>query len=93
MFKSTDMNELKKLIGTVNIIDIRDPEDYDKGHVETSVNIPNSKLIADPKIYLDEEKRYYIYCEKGKVSIRTCIYLGKLGYSVVNVIGGYVKYN
>lgn len=92
MFKSVDIKELKKLIGNIDIIDIRDPDEYNDGHIPTSINIPNDKIMINPEYYLNKSKQYYIYCQYGKTSIKTCIYLNKVGYNVINLIGGYQKY-
>ncbi len=93
MFKSVDINELKKLIGKIDIIDIRDPDEYNDSHIPTSINIPNDKIMINPEYYLNKSKQYYIYCQYGKTSIKTCIYLNKVGYNVINLIGGYQKYS
>ncbi|MDF2617058.1 MAG: rhodanese domain protein, partial [Sedimentibacter sp.] len=37
-------------------------------------------------------KTYYVICHSGSRSGRTCRYLTKLGYDVVNVTGGYGSY-
>ena len=89
MLKNININELKNLIGSINIIDIRMKDDYDIGHIKTSINIPNSQLLCNYGRYLDKSKKHYIYCQCGKTSIKTCIYLNKLGYDVINIIGGY----
>ena len=36
-----------------------------------------------------DKEVYYIYCEKGNNSKKTCDLLSILGYKVVNVIDGY----
>lgn len=74
-----------------NIIDIRDKSSYEEGHVYNSINIPVGKLLNNPSLYLDKEKKYYIYCSYGTRSKRTCELLRILGYDVVNVIDGFGK--
>lgn len=92
MLNSIDVNEVKKLIGNIKIIDIRDEEEYNNSHIPTSINIPNSKIMINPEHYLKKEEKYYIYCKFGKTSIKTCIYLNKIGYKVINIVDGYDKY-
>lgn len=92
MLININISELKKLIGSINIIDIRMKDEYDMGHVKTSINIPNSQLMCNYGRYLDKSKKYYIYCQSGKTSIKTCIYLNKLGYNVTNIICGYDEF-
>ena len=72
-----------------NIIDIRSNEKYKKGHINKAINIPSNTLIASPKEYLNTNTKYYIYCQRGIQSVKVCMLLGRMGYNVVNVNGGY----
>jgi rhodanese-related sulfurtransferase len=92
MLTNINVSELKKLIGSINIIDIRTKDEYDEGHIKTSINIPNSQLMCNCGRYLDKSKTYYIYCQFGKSSIKTCMYLNQLGYSVINIKGGFDEF-
>lgn len=89
MLNSIDVSGLKKIIGSVNIIDIREEEEYNDSHIKSSINVPNAKLMLYPERYLTKLEKYYIYCQFGKTSIKTCMYLNKIGYNVINIIGGY----
>ena len=73
----------------INIIDIRSIEKYNDNHIDGAKNIPMILLLKEPSKYLEFDKTYYIYCQKGVNSIKTCIELTKKGYKVVNIIGGY----
>jgi len=92
MYSSISIYELKKLIGKINIIDIRDSYIYNLGNIPTSRNIPINFLLMNKGDYLDKNKKYYIYCEKGFQSIKACNELSKSGYDVVNIEGGYNSY-
>lgn len=89
MLKNIDVKSFKQLIGSVNIIDIRSIEKYNSSHVENSINIPIDVLLANPSKYLSKNQDYYIYCQYGKSSIKACMILCKLGYKVINILGGY----
>lgn len=90
--ESITIEELKRLIPNINIIDIRDRYSYYLGHIPTALNIPSSMLINMPEYYLDKEKKYYIYCEYGLTSFKICKILKEKGYNVVNVEKGYDMY-
>lgn len=92
MYKSIGTNELKGLIGRINIIDIRDNYIYKMGNIPSSKNIPANFLITSPSNYLDKNDTYYIYCSFGMQSNKVCYKLSNLGYNVINVIGGYNDY-
>ncbi len=78
-----------KLLDKDNIIDIRSIEKYNDNHIQNAKNIPMLLLLKFPSKYLDKNKTYYIYCQKGINSKRVCNELCKMGYNVVNIIGGY----
>lgn len=92
MYRSIKTSDLKGMIGKVNIIDIRTSYLYKLGSIPSSKNIPNAYLLIEPDKYLNKDDEYYIYCEFGMESVKTCAILTKKGYNVVNVLGGYHDY-
>ena len=88
MFESISVTDLKKL-NNLNLIDIRSIEKYNNKHIMNAVNIPMEQLLIRPEKYLNRDKKYYIYCQKGIQSRRLCQILINSGYNVVNVSGGY----
>lgn len=74
------------------IIDVRSPEDYEKGHIEGSVNIPLNKLREQAQ-YIDKSKKIVVYCNKGVSGNASQNLLINLGFSeVYNLSGGYKHY-
>lgn len=71
----------------INIIDIRNSQSYNNNHIENAINIPYNELISNIKI--DKNKTYYIYCQRGILSKKVCMYLNSLGYDTINILGGY----
>ena len=78
-----------KVDGLENIIDIRNIEKYNNNHINGSINIPFDKLLLNPGKYLNKNKVYYIYCQKGTQSRKMCLFLRKNGYRAINIEGGY----
>lgn len=72
-----------------NIIDIRPVQSYNNNHIPNAKNIPYNKLLLNPSVYLDKNKKYYIYCRYGNTSKSLCLILHNQGYDVCNVLGGY----
>lgn len=68
------------------LIDVQHPLDYKKKHDPRSINIYADKLIMNHKKFLNKSERYYIVCEKGKLSKRVVTTLSFYGYNVVQVI-------
>ena len=78
--------------GSLDLIDIRSEQSYNNNHIPGAINIPYEKLITNPSNYLQKNKKYYVYCQKGITSLKLCNYLSTLGFNVVNIIGGYEEW-
>lgn len=88
MINSISVSELKRL-GNVNLIDIRNVEQYNNNHIGNAVNISSNQLLINPDKYLNKSSRYYIYCQKGIQSRKLCQILTNKGFNVINIQGGY----
>jgi len=90
--KVVNVNDMDSLLGTVELIDIREPYEFKGGSLKTAVNIPMGNLLNDPSKYISKEKTYYIMCQSGGRSGNACKVLEKQGYDVINVSGGMGSY-
>ena len=64
------------------IIDLEDVITYSNNHLPNSINIPYDKLMFNYKEYLDKNKKYYLYCSKGRKSKKSTEILKFYGYNV-----------
>lgn len=73
--------------GEITIIDVREDEEWESGHISEAKHIPLGTL---PERYkeLDLGQRTVIVCRSGARSGRACEYLTDLGYEVINMTGG-----
>ena len=90
--KVINVNDMDDLIGKVELIDIREPYEYQSGTLRTARNIPMNNLLTSPEKYLIKDKTYYIMCQSGGRSGRTTKELTKQGFDVINVAGGMGSY-
>ncbi|MHB8131411.1 MAG: rhodanese-like domain-containing protein [Mobilitalea sp.] len=90
--KVVHVNEMDNLIGSVEVIDIREPYEYKGGTLVSAKNIPMGNLLDAPDKYLKKETKYYIMCQSGARSGRACSVLTKQGFDVINVSGGMGSY-
>ena len=94
--KSINVNDIDSLVGKVELIDIREPYEYNSGSIVSAKNIPMKTLLGNPSKYLSKDKEYYIMCQSGGRSSMACSELAKMGYDVINVsgcIGSYLGKN
>ena len=80
---------INQVLGKSNIIDIRNIEKYNNGHIDGAINIPMDKLLINADKYLKRQELYYLYCQRGVQSKKTCMILKNKGFNVVNIEGGY----
>lgn len=89
MYKTKTIEELANDIkqGTSTIIDVREVEEYQNGHIENATNLPLSELtqLTDQ---LDSNQSYDIICRSGGRSAIACEFLSAQGFDVTNVTGG-----
>lgn len=92
MYSSITATELKKYVGKINIIDVRDSYLYRLGSIPTAKSIPINYLLMNPDNYLNKKDIYYLFCDYGMKSSKACNALANKGYQVINVLGGYNEY-
>ena len=73
--------------GEIQVLDVREQEEYDALHLEGVTLLPLLELL-DRYTELDKAQPYYIICRSGKRSARACQFLEEQGYDVTNVQGG-----
>lgn len=75
----------------IQVLDVRNQSEYDEGHIEKAILIPitNNKFEDLVKNKLDKSRPVAIYCRSGRRSEKASTLLGKMGYKVYNLKGGY----
>ncbi|OOB79183.1 MAG: hypothetical protein BEN18_04605 [Epulopiscium sp. Nuni2H_MBin001] len=91
--ESIDIGEVDDFIADIDVIDIRDTNEFEQGHIEGSRNIPARKLLLEPMRYLKQELKSYIVCQNGVNSTRVAQILNKEGFKVGNVRHGMDAYH
>jgi rhodanese-related sulfurtransferase len=93
MYQSMMMNELEQLMkkGPVNVLDVREPEEYEEGHIPGAILAPISEFLNHIH-KVDKSQHYYVVCYSGARSQVVAEYLGKQGFKVTNVMGGMSMY-
>ena len=96
VYASELMDRIRK--SNALLVDIREKEDYEKGHWPGAVNYPYDDISRGkrPLAYIDIWRRelpdrvsIILYCEHGGGSMQMARMLGQEGYQVATVVGGY----
>ena len=93
MYKAVMMNEVEQKMKKepINVLDVREPEEYEQGHIADAILAPTSDFINHLH-KIDKTKHYFVVCQSGVRSQLVAEYLGKQGYQVTNVMGGMSTY-
>lgn len=77
----------------VLLLDVREPEEFIKGHIDEAINIPRGILefqIHNFPQFNDKNAEIIVYCQSGGRSALAVEALQKLGYTqAVSMEGGY----
>ncbi|TMN20792.1 rhodanese-like domain-containing protein [Lentibacillus cibarius] len=74
------------------LIDVREPNEFKKGHILGARNIPLTQL-KQRLVELRKDKPVYLYCQSGSRSARAAQLLHKKGYEDLNQLkGGFKKW-
>ncbi|XMB85903.1 rhodanese-like domain-containing protein [Mycoplasmatota bacterium WC44] len=85
-FESISVQDLKKINKkSINILDVREPSEYEGAHIPNAKNVPLKTLIKSPADYITDKA--YIVCQSGSRSKKVTNKLYKK-YNVINVTGG-----
>lgn len=89
--KSIDVKSVYKIVenyedyNNVYIVDVREPMEFEEGHIPHSINIPLSEL---DRIDLDKDAKVIVYCRSGNRSKAAIERLNDLGYENLANLGG-----
>lgn len=73
------------------IVDVREQEEFLKGHIPMAVNVPLDDIKAG-QFSLPKSRYLLLYCTYGGGSTMASRILSQEGYKVINTIGGLVQY-
>ncbi len=85
------IDDLKEQLSqdAITILDIRDPNDFAQGHIETAQSITNDSLPGFIE-QADKNKAYAVCCYRGISSQSAVLYLKTVGFKeVYSITGGY----
>ena len=73
----------------VNVVDVRAPEDYEKGHIPGAVNLPRGQWAAAKGLSKDKTNVLYCYSQTCHLAASAAVEFAKKGFSVVELEGGF----
>ncbi|ALC84985.1 MULTISPECIES: rhodanese-like domain-containing protein [unclassified Bacillus (in: firmicutes)] len=88
----TNLNQEQFIEGyrKAQLIDVREPKEFDSGHILGARNIPSTQLRQRYK-EIRPDKPVYLYDQNGARSARAAMFLKKKGYTQLNQLQGGFK--
>ena len=96
MYEIISPKKAKEIMDTkkdIVILDVREQEEYDDGHIKGAILIPHTEIetVAE-KTIPDKSKEILVYCRSGRRSKIASQSLVKLGYTNVKEFGGIIDW-
>ena len=73
------------------VLDVRDPDEFEEGHIQGAVNLPLNELRTR-HTELPRDRELWLYCRVGLRGYYAARLLTQLGFQVKNLSGGYLTY-
>lgn len=77
---------------SINLIDVREPDEWQEGHIKEARSIPLSELQDRISELQQGDQEIVLICRSGGRSGKACDFLQAQGYKVVNVTGGMLQW-
>lgn len=79
---------------SVQLLDVRTPQEYAEGHIKGALNInvqsDDFQQMAEKE--LSKDSTILVYCRSGRRSMDAAGILTRLGYRVINLKGGIIEW-
>ena len=71
------------------VVDVRETEDYDKGHIPGAINVPRERWDSPQGLSKDKTNVVYCYTQQCHLAANACVRLAGQGYPVMELEGGF----
>jgi rhodanese-related sulfurtransferase len=69
------------------VVDVREPREFNQGHIPGAISMPLFKLLSDPSQLPNDESLVFV-CQSGRRSKRATYLLRNQGYKKAKVLEG-----
>jgi rhodanese-related sulfurtransferase len=74
------------------IVDVREAEDYEKGHIPGAINLPKSQWESMKELAKDKTNVVYCYTQQCHLAANACARFAGKGYPVMELEGGFEEW-
>lgn len=88
-FKTEPLENLQDLLDDgYTLVDVREIDEYNQGHIPNALNVPLSNIENDDYGSLSKDEKYVVICRSGNRSKTASEILSKEGFTIVNLESG-----
>jgi rhodanese-related sulfurtransferase len=84
-----EVDHLIKDGANINVVDVRDEEDYAKGHIPGAINLPREKWDSLEGLQKDKVNVLYCYTQTCHLAATAAVHFAGKGYPVMEMDGGF----
>jgi rhodanese-related sulfurtransferase len=87
--------ELDRMIKSgenISLIDVREPEDFAKGHIPGAINLPKAQWASLKGLSKDKTNVVYCYTVVCHLAAAACVEFAGQGFPVVELDGGFEQW-
>jgi rhodanese-related sulfurtransferase len=88
--KEINVDEAEAMLGKpgITFLDIREPYEWNLGHIPTAMHLPRGRIEGKLEGLVDRSQKVVLYCHSGNRSALAAETLALMGYDAVSVAGG-----
>lgn len=88
------LRQMKTTGEDFSLIDVREPEDFQKGTIPGAATVPRGVLeLKIDEVTTDKDRKIVLYCQRGGRSALSAYMLQRMGFrSVLSLAGGYDRW-
>jgi rhodanese-related sulfurtransferase len=84
----TDVNAVHDRLDEIQLVDCREPYEWEAGHIDGAVFLPLNSIMAGAGSDLDRDRPVAVICRSGNRSELATMMLQARGFEAYNVEGG-----
>jgi rhodanese-related sulfurtransferase len=84
-----ELSEAIKAHESIVIVDVREAEDYEKGHVSGAINLPKGNWDNPEGLQKNRTNVVYCYSQQCHLAAHACVRFASQGYPVMEMEGGF----
>ena len=84
-----ELEHMIKAGDNIVVVDVREPEDYAKGHIPGAINLPKDKWDTFQGLSKEKTNVVYCYTQTCHLGAKACAAFASNGYPVMEMDGGF----